>query len=197
MDKKITTLIFDFGGVLTTTKFFPLLAEKFGRTYGVDPQLIKERLYAHEHSPAIGQHSVEQFWENSCKDLGIPLDAFVKAFMTYDLNPDMFAYLHTLKPKYALILHSDNFAPRVAEIQRDSRFTDLFDQMYFSNEIGILKTDERAFRHVLSTIHQKPEECVFVDDKEKNLLASRSIGMHTVLFKSLEQLKAEFTKLGI
>lgn len=193
----ITTLIFDFGGVLTTTRFFPIMAKALGGEFGVDPLRIQEQLYAHEHGPSIGTESIEQFWEHACKDLGIPLEAFVKAFITYDLNPEVLAYIHTLKAKYPLILHSDNFATTVAAIRKDSRFLELFDQMYFSNEIGLRKTGEAAFRHVLLAIHKTPEECVFVDDKEKNLVAPRTIGMHTVLFTSLEQLKAEFVKLGI
>lgn len=192
----ITTLIFDFGGVLTTTRFFPVLAQKLGSAYGADSQLIKERLYANEHRHLLGHDSIEESWEKCCKDLRIPLDAFVKAFMTYDLNPNMFTYLHTLKEKYPLILHSDNFATTVAAIRNDPHFT-IFDRMYFSNEIGLRKTGEEAFRHVLADLGKKPEECVFVDDKEQNLIAPRKLGMHAVLFKNLEQLKTEFAKLGI
>ncbi|HLC66468.1 MAG TPA: HAD family hydrolase, partial [Candidatus Nanoarchaeia archaeon] len=156
----ITTLIFDFGGVLTTTKFFPRLAEEFGRTYHLDPELVRKRLYKHEHASLLGQESLEEFWEKTCKDLGIPLDALIHAFMSYELSPKMFAYLRMLKDKYLLVLHSDNFALRVAMIRKDPHF-EIFDRMYFSNEIGMPKTTEEAFRHVLTDLGKRPEECVF------------------------------------
>ena len=145
----------------------------------------------------LDHESIEEHWKKSCKDLGIPLGAFVQAFLTYDLSPEMFAYLHTLKARYPLMLHSDNFATTVTVIRKDPHFTELFDRMFFSNEMGLRKTGEEAFRHVLAELGKKPEECVFIDDQEKNLVAPKKLGMHTVLFKNLEQLKQEFEKLGI
>ncbi|MBI4162306.1 MAG: HAD-IA family hydrolase [Candidatus Aenigmarchaeota archaeon] len=43
----------------------------------------------------------------------------------------------------------------------------------------------------------KAEECVFIDDKESNLLPAKKLGMRVVLFESPEKLESALGKLGV
>src|SRR3989344_3998328 len=113
---EISTVIFDFGGVLTTGSFFHLLAKNLSDKFEVNLEEIKKRLYANEKAYARGEETTEDFWK--------------KCF------------------------------PEV--------------------EIG-----------------KKGEECIFIDDKEKNLIAPAKIGIHTLLFKGPEQLLIDIRKLGV
>ena len=80
---KITAIIFDFAGVVTTTGCFPALSEKLGREFSVEKQLIQERLYANESEYALGNESTRAFWEKTCADLSIGLEGFEKAFASW------------------------------------------------------------------------------------------------------------------
>jgi putative hydrolase of the HAD superfamily len=40
---------------------------------------------------------------------------------------------------------------------------------------------------MLQRLGAKPEECLFIDDKERNLVTARSLGMKTILFDETDR----------
>jgi putative hydrolase of the HAD superfamily len=60
-------------------------------------------------------------------------------------------------------------------------FPVLFDAVVISAEVGMRKPEERIFRHAASMIGLQPEECVFIDDIEANVVAAEALGMTGVL----------------
>lgn len=56
-------------------------------------------------------------------------------------------------------------------------WTELFDIVVISAEVGMRKPDERIFRHALEGLGLEPHECVFIDDIEHNIRAAEAIGM--------------------
>ena len=57
-----------------------------------------------------------------------------------------------------------------------------FDGIVLSAPIGMVKPHEDIYRHLLDTYHLPAEECIFVDDREDNVLAARAVGMQAYLF---------------
>jgi len=195
---EISTVIFDFGGVLTTRRFFSLLAKNLSDKFGVNLEETEKRLRANEKAYARGEKTTEDFWRECFPEAEVDYDDFVSEFVSsHELNPAVLNIVRELKSQYRTVLHSDNFEALVSVIKKDSRITQLFENMFFSNEIGTLKDDEASFRHVLENIGKRGEECVFIDDKEKNLVAPAQVGIHTLLFKGPEQLLIDLKGLGI
>ena len=60
-------------------------------------------------------------------------------------------------------------------------FPGLFDAVVLSAEVGMRKPEERIFRHAAALIGLAPEQCVFIDDIEANVVAAEAIGMTGVL----------------
>lgn len=50
-----------------------------------------------------------------------------------------------------------------------------------SGDVGARKPDPAIYFHLLSATGRKPEDCIFVDDRIKNLDVARDIGFATVL----------------
>jgi FMN phosphatase YigB (HAD superfamily) len=42
-----------------------------------------------------------------------------------------------------------------------------------------------------------PRQCIFVDDKKENLLPAKKLGMKTILFKNLNNLKEKLLIFGV
>lgn len=188
----ITTIIFDFAGVLTTSRCFPKIAQTLGAQYQIDSKLIEQHLYNGEDRYLVGKESTEVFWERTCKDLGITLEDFIKHFQGwYELNEPMMNLLDELSNSYELLLHSDNFEPISNALKSNQQLQSLFKTMVFSNEIELPKIDPEAFKHTLSLTNSPPEQCLFIDDKEKNLVAPRSLAIHTILYTSFEDFKLQ------
>ena len=72
-----------------------------------------------------------------------------------------------------------------------------FDNIYKSFSIGHKKPNKEAFLHVLEKIGAKPEECVFVDDLQINIDAANELGINSVLYTNLDQLKKDFSRFEI
>ena len=62
-------------------------------------------------------------------------------------------------------------------------FTDLFKAVYYSHEIHDRKPEISSFEKVIVLSGVKPEETLFVDDLEKNVLAAQKAGLKTLWLK--------------
>jgi len=68
---------------------------------------------------------------------------------------------------------------------------DIFDEVYASNLMGISKPDPDFYRYILKKEGIKPENTVFVDDSEENILSAQKIGINSILFADSESLKEQ------
>lgn len=59
-----------------------------------------------------------------------------------------------------------------------------FNPVIFCMDIGHRKPDPMPYRHMLDALQLKPEECVYVDNREENLKTAKDMGMHVVLAKN-------------
>jgi putative hydrolase of the HAD superfamily len=59
------------------------------------------------------------------------------------------------------------------------------------------KPNVEFYRLALKITQRNPEDCVMIDDRGLNLETAREIGMHTIQFKSVTQLRADLTKLNV
>ena len=76
-------------------------------------------------------------------------------------------------------------------------FHKLFHSIVYSFEFGISKPDERSYKLILKKLKVCPNECLFIDDQEKNLIPAKKLGINVILFKTPHQLKNDILKLGI
>jgi putative hydrolase of the HAD superfamily len=53
----------------------------------------------------------------------------------------------------------------------------LFDDLYFSHEMGHVKPDRAAFDHVVTTLDCAPEHILFLDDNQINVDGARAAGL--------------------
>src|SRR5688572_22495533 len=73
----------------------------------------------------------------------------------------------------------------------------IFDAFLSSCWLGLRKPTRKFYDRALSIAQAVPERCLFIDDREQNLAPAQSLGMHTILYQSAEQLRAELTGIGI
>jgi putative hydrolase of the HAD superfamily len=59
-----------------------------------------------------------------------------------------------------------------------------FDIVINSSEIKVAKPDHRFFEETLNILKVIPNDCIFIDDSIKNVIASKSLGIHSLHHKS-------------
>jgi len=76
-------------------------------------------------------------------------------------------------------------------------FYDMFDNVFLSNELGMIKPDIEKYKYVLKKLDTKPKKCVFIDDKISNLIPARELGIIVIRFESFDNFKRQLNALGI
>ena len=195
----IKTLIFDFAGVITTTALFPRVAEVFGNKVEMGKEAFYKILKSKEKEYLLGNSTTEDFWKAVCQDTDISYDEFIKEISWYKINDEVLNLLRRLKDKYELVLLSDNYDALFQAMSNDKRLQGIFDYSFYSHQLHMVKMydEEKIFNFVLKTIKADPENCIFIDDKEINLTPASRLGMHTILFKDIIQLKKELASYSI
>lgn len=192
----ITTIIFDFAGVVTKEGFRKGLIRQLHRKYQFDDQSFNQRFLTFEDPYMAGQTDSHFFWEKVCRDVGISYDDFADAFIhCYEFNLAMVEVIRTLKRKCRVIMLTDNFDILSQAMKQDPLVQELFDKVFYSNEIGMIKKNPKSFEWLLREQKLKPDECLFIDDKEHNLAPAKSIGMNTIHFTDMDSFKEKLSEM--
>ena len=107
-------------------------------------------------------------------------------------------WIQELKQKGYRTLYLSNFSDRAEKEYADKLdFRPFMDGGILSYEEKVIKPMPEIYQLLIDRYQVVPEECVFLDDTERNLPPARALGIHTIHFKDLEQAKAELRKLGV
>jgi HAD superfamily hydrolase (TIGR01509 family) len=196
MTKEIKTIIFDYGGVICTTRRSELFANWINQEYGI----VKEDVLSQFDVGVWDDYNVGKSSAEECykvfQDLGIPLsiEELKNKFVSFG-NPDpkMKELIQNLKSEgYDLAILSDSI-PEFTEVVKYN-FPNTFRVEVFSDEVKLRKPDPAIYDLTLERIGNLASECLFIDDKEKNLVYPREIGINVHLFRGIDGLVEDFKR---
>ncbi len=199
----VKVIIFDWGGVIC----YPItkrLVAKVREQFDADERAIRKAYFKDLHDYEIGKVSDDEFWQRFCKELNIQVDEKVLMDIVRDveqLDKEVYDIIKQLKKtkRYKLVLLSNNIPVMVNYIKKKFDLS-VFDNLFFSNELGMRKPHREIFEHVLKEINVyntnkiRAEETIFIDDKQENLDAAAELGIKTILFQDAAQLKEDLNK---
>lgn len=196
----IKVLLFDLGGVVFengTKLFITEFSEKYNLGREFVESIINGKLGDDYRE---GKITRDEFWDKVVKQLGISanIDELEEAWISkYTLIKETKEIIDELKEEYKLYYLSDNVRERVEKISNKHNFLEWFEGGIFSHEVGIRKPHPGVYKAAIEKIGVKPEEIVFIDDKEKNLPPAETLGMSVLLYSTPHQLREDLVKLGI
>ena len=103
---------------------------------------------------------------------------------TLELNDGVLDFLKEAKGKYHLALISNDSSGWSHYVREKFQLNSYFDVISISGDIGIKKPDERIFRMTLEKLGIPAADCIYVDDRVKNLKAAALLGMHAIQLNS-------------
>jgi putative hydrolase of the HAD superfamily len=113
-------------------------------------------------------------------------------------NQAVIKLVRKLHAGYNLVLLSNNDEMTVRNLKKyHKEMLGLFSKKYFSHELKLEKPDLKFFKHVLHDLNVNASECLFIDDKQKNVAAAKECGMNALLFSSASQLKKDLLSHSI
>lgn len=197
MNKKIKAIIFDFGGVLSTNDDIPEFWQENGKKLGVDPKVGSEIALPIWMEARVGKIDSDIYWEK----LGVLTKMGAEEFKKYFIgctgfNDELFVYIkEKLKGKYRLAILSNQIESWFETIAQKKKFREVFDVIVTSYETGIAKPDIKIYKKTIEDLGVKSHECIFIEDRAKNLEPAKKLGMKTIEFKSYVQLVEDLKKI--
>jgi putative hydrolase of the HAD superfamily len=199
----IEAVIWDFGGVFTTSPFEAFA--RYEREKGLPADVIRR---------INGANHLDNAWARF-ERAELDLDGFDKAFaleartlghtvpgrdvialLAGDFRPEMIEALRRIKTRFKTGCITNNVpANQAGSAEGRSLYArevmELFDHVIESAKSGIRKPDPRIYEMMCEALSVAPQACVYLDDLGVNLKPARAMGMITIKVETGPQAIAE------
>lgn len=148
-----------------------------------------------------GQITETEFWEGIIRefDLNVTISELKKIvrenFREIDGTRTIIEELK--KNGYKLGLFSNHAREWVDYCEKLYDYHKLFHSRMYSFEISACKPEKRGYELIVEKLKVRPEECLFIDDYDVNLIPARELGLTTLQFENSKQLKTDLKKMKI
>ncbi|MFC7304546.1 HAD family hydrolase [Streptomyces monticola] len=198
-----SAVLFDFGGVLTTSVVAAF--GELGRELGGDERLLLRLLSKDEESSALlVAHEEGRIGESEFEDgFAARLRAHGATVRGPGLVRRMQARLRPDPDTIALVAKVRAEGHRVGMLSNslgDDCYAGfdlpaMFDAVTVSGEIGVRKPSRRAYAIACERLGAAPEETVMVDDLEQNITAAARIGLAGIVHRDAATTAAALSRL--
>ena len=172
-------VILDMYGVILKDPeggFIPFVNQTF-------PDLTRADVYKYWDKADVGElASLDLF-----KELGFKGDLakIEKGYLdTVEINEDFYEFATSIKNYFKLALLSNDSSEWSKYLRDKNNLNEYFDVITVSGDVKVKKPDEKIFILTLEKFGLAAANCIYVDDREFNLDAAKSLGIDTVLFNS-------------
>lgn len=111
----------------------------------------------------------------------------------YDYSKE---WLHTLRERgYQIYILSNYGATPFLYAREHFSYFGEAHGIVVSSDVKMIKPEPGIYQYLLDTYGLKPEETVFLDDRQDNIDMARSFGIHGIVFRNFEQGNAELEEL--
>jgi FMN phosphatase YigB (HAD superfamily) len=201
----IRAIFFDFDGVLTldergSTTTIQVIQES---APDLSAAKVQHCYYRFHHKLLLGEKNHLDIWSDYCKCIGKDVDPVVlkEAFSRTPMNKDMIQLASGLATDYRVGIITDNAKDRMAFLIGEHGLAELFAPIVVSAHVGKLKDDIELFEVALQLSGHGPEESIFIDNQERNLVVPARLGFKTYLFdpthNDIPRLRSQLAQWGI
>jgi putative hydrolase of the HAD superfamily len=187
----LKAVAFDYGKVLS----LPPTAEQWRRLssrFGAETRRFQQIYWGHREELDRGTLDNIAYWQAVARDCGHEIGAAeAEELIEHDSaqwaneNPEMLALARDLRRAgYRTAILSNMEGRLLAAIRRKLAWLDEFDVQIFSCEIGTVKPEPAIYLECCRRLGCEPPEALFLDDKQVNTEAAKSVGMQSFVFHS-------------
>jgi glucose-1-phosphatase len=98
-----------------------------------------------------------------------------------------------LRKEYPIVCLSNTIEPHAR--YNKGHLLKIFDHLYCSCDIGMVKPHKQVFTHVLKDRNLKAPDCIFIDDQIENVRAARAVGIRGIHYQNPRQLRNELLQV--
>jgi putative hydrolase of the HAD superfamily len=199
---KVSTVFWDNGGVILTNGWDRGSRQKAVDKFHLDWSDFEDRHELMLHAFECGQASLDEYLRRTVfyrERPFAPQDFKQFIFEQSQAFPEPLAFLGELartKRYLNAALNNESLEVNDYRIQK-FRLRTYFEVFFSSCYLGVRKPDRGIYTLALKITQCEAAECVLVDDRELNLECARELGMHTIQYNNVAQLRSELAVLGV
>ncbi|MFI3241486.1 MAG: HAD-IA family hydrolase [Alphaproteobacteria bacterium] len=196
---EIKFCIWDVGQVMYKYSLNPLYEYCEKRTTNLDEFNNKKGKFSYDEYMK-GNTEWNDFCQQLCDFYYIPFskdtqENFKNAFISgigeyFSETIDVIKHLNSINIENGML---SNALPILTNTNKN-RFLMKSEYIFRSGEIGLLKPDEKIYKFLIEKLNCKPEEIIFVDNEEKNVIAAQKLKINGVVFNH-ETIKNDIQKI--
>jgi putative hydrolase of the HAD superfamily len=198
----LRAIILDYGMVLCRQ---PSLGEidRIAQIFGVDHATFWQ-LYE-KHRGAYDKNDIEgkEYWDRFASDTNTHLDDdTIEQLLRWDieiwsnLEQPLLSWTRSLRVAgFQTALLSNLHLGFSAHMRSSSEWLQLFDHLIFSSEVRLIKPDPAIFLNCLQALRVKPEQALFIDDRDANVETAIALGVCAIKYESVPQLATNLKAL--
>jgi putative hydrolase of the HAD superfamily len=199
---QIQAVILDYGEVLCVRPKEDAL-NRMAAVFGIEPSRFLQ-LYGTSRDPYDqGMITAAEYWENFALRAGIGVDeSLIKRLRTLDTEmwsgtePAMLQWLAMLdEAGLTTALLSNMQHDMAAYARKNFPWLKHFDHQILSCELQLIKPHPAIFHKSIERIGAKPQEILFVDDRQANIDGARRAGLAAIRFENTKQLSDELRQM--
>lgn len=205
----VEAVIWDFGGVFTTSPFDAF--NRYERERGLPADVIRRinsinpdtNAWARIERSEVDAATFDALFREEAKALGHDIPgADVLALLSGDLRPAVVAAFFACKARFKVGCITNNaptgkgagMSSSSEKAQQIAEVFAQFDHVIESSKAGVRKPDPRIYQMMCEALNVKPQACVYLDDLGINLKPAREMGMHTIKVTSERQLLEDLSR---
>lgn len=205
----VEAVIWDFGGVFTTSPFDAF--NRYERERGLPVDIIRRinsinpdtNAWARIERSEVDAAAFDKLFREEAKAAGHDIPgADVLALLSGDLRPAVVAAFFACKARFKVGCITNNAptgkgAGMSSSSDKAQQIADVFaqfDHVIESSKAGVRKPDPRIYQMMCEALSVKPQACVYLDDLGINLKPAREMGMTTIKVVSEGQLLDDLSR---
>jgi putative hydrolase of the HAD superfamily len=199
---EITALFWDVGGVLLTNGWDRHERQRAAQQFNLDWEDFEDRHELVGGRFETGKLSLDRYLDRTIFYRRRSFDKDV--FKTYMFSQSMpidgtLAAVERIARTGRYLLATLNNESRELNLHRIEHFglRKYFSVFMSSCFLGVKKPEDEMFRLALDLSQRKPEECMFIDDRELNVECAARLGLQTLLFRNAAQLDQDLHRAGL
>jgi putative hydrolase of the HAD superfamily len=199
----ISTILWDVGGVLLTNAWDRRERDAVLARFGLDRADFELRHAELAEPWERDEVSVEEYLRRTVffQPHSFSQAEFLDAMRAESavLPDSALGIVRRLAASEEYVLATVNNESRAMNEYRLRRFglSEFFSAFFTSCYLGVRKPDRRIHQIALDVLQRDPQAVAFVDDRQENVDAAASLGIHAIRYEGSAQLADELSRLGI
>jgi len=195
----IKAIIFDYGGVLSIETSLRSFGDMYAPKFGANAKDFNDLIIENWLEARINKIDSKLFWKRLANFLNTKEKNLRKDLMDFlGFREEVLELIKKLKTEnYKLGLLSNQIEDWLEEVIKNHKLDQIFNVIITSYKSKVAKPELSIFMEIIKKLKVKSEECVYIDDQEKNIIPAKKLRMKTILFKNHNQLIKDLKKLGI